>query len=81
MAGIYIHIPFCTQRCSYCDFYREISSDNKKIDAFVQVLIHEIKLRKDELNGESIQTIYFGGGTPSVLNSNQFRLIFDILHQ
>jgi oxygen-independent coproporphyrinogen-3 oxidase len=81
MAGIYIHIPFCAQRCSYCDFYREISSDNKKIDAFVQVLIHEIKLRKDELNGESIQTIYFGGGTPSVLSYNQFRLIFDVLHQ
>lgn len=81
MAGIYIHIPFCIQRCSYCDFYREIGSDSKKIDAFVQALIHEIELRKDDLNGESIQTVYFGGGTPSVLNYDQFRLIFDVLHQ
>ncbi len=81
MAGIYIHIPFCIQRCSYCDFYREIGSDSKKIDAFVQALIHEIELRKDDLDGESIQTVYFGGGTPSVLNYDQFRLIFDVLHQ
>ncbi|HOS45099.1 MAG TPA: radical SAM family heme chaperone HemW [Paludibacter sp.] len=81
MAGIYIHIPFCIQRCSYCDFYREIGSDSKKIDAFIQALIHEIELRKDDLNGESIQSVYFGGGTPSVLNYDQFRLIFDVLHQ
>lgn len=81
MAGIYIHIPFCTQRCSYCDFYKEISSDSKKTDAFVHTLIREIELRKDYLGGESIQTIYFGGGTPSVLNANQFKLIFDVLHR
>ena len=81
MAGIYIHIPFCIQRCFYCDFYREIGSDSKKIDAFIQALIHEIELRKDDLDGESIQTVYFGGGTPSVLNYDQFRLIFDVLHQ
>lgn len=80
MAGIYIHIPFCTQRCSYCDFYKVISSDKQLIQNFVDSLIREIRLRKDYLKQEPIETIYFGGGTPSVLKTEQYQQIFDVLH-
>ena len=80
MAGIYIHIPFCKQRCTYCDFYKETGSNNNQIDAFVDALIQEIQLRKSYLNGEDISTLYFGGGTPSVLNFNQFKKIFNEIY-
>ena len=82
MAGIYIHIPFCKQRCTYCDFYKEIGVSEQETDDFVDALLKEISLRRDYLNGEIIHTIYFGGGTPSVLSNKQFQRIFDqILHQ
>lgn len=80
MAGIYIHIPFCKQRCTYCDFYKEIGSTDNQVDTFTDTLIQEIQLRKSYLNGDNIGTVYFGGGTPSVLNFNQFRRIFDEIH-
>lgn len=80
MAGIYIHIPFCKQRCTYCDFYKETGSNNNQIDAFVDALIQEIQLRKSYLNGDDISTVYFGGGTPSVLNFNQFKKIFNVIY-
>lgn len=63
MAGIYIHIPFCKQACHYCDFH--FSTNFRNVDSLVEAILGEMKLRKDFLNGESIQTIYFGGGTPS----------------
>mgnify|MGYP000921607822 CR=1 FL=1 len=75
MAGIYLHIPFCKQRCTYCDFYKEIAPEH--VDELVNTLITELRLRKDYLKGHSISTIYFGGGTPSVLNYSQFKNIFD----
>ncbi len=80
MAGIYIHIPFCKQRCTYCDFYKETGSSNNQIDSFVDALIQEIQFRKLYLNGETISTVYFGGGTPSVLNFNQFSRIFNKIY-
>lgn len=80
MAGIYIHIPFCKQRCTYCDFYKETGSNNNQIDAFVEALIQELQLRKSYLNGDNISTVYFGGGTPSVLNFNQFKNIFNEIY-
>lgn len=80
MAGIYIHIPFCKQRCTYCDFYKETGSNNNQIDAFVEALIQEIQFRKSYLNGDDISTVYFGGGTPSVLNFNQFKKIFNEIY-
>jgi oxygen-independent coproporphyrinogen-3 oxidase len=80
LAGIYIHIPFCKQRCTYCDFYKETGSNNNQIDAFVDALIQEIQLRKSYLNGDDISTVYFGGGTPSVLNFNQFKKIFNVIY-
>jgi len=78
LAGIYIHIPFCKQRCTYCDFYKEIAPEY--IDSFVKALIAELNLRKNYLKKEEISTVYFGGGTPSILNFSQFKEIFDTLY-
>ncbi|RZW45108.1 MAG: radical SAM family heme chaperone HemW [Flavobacteriaceae bacterium] len=65
MAGIYIHIPFCKQACHYCDFH--FSTSLKKKDELISALLSEMELRKSELINEPIETIYFGGGTPSLL--------------
>ena len=70
MAGIYIHIPFCKQACSYCDFH--FSTNLKNRSRIVEGIISELKIRKAYLENEHIDTIYFGGGTPSILN--QFEL-------
>ena len=69
MAGIYIHIPFCKQACYYCDFH--FSTNLAKKDAMILALERELLLRKKEFNNEQIETIYFGGGTPSVLQTNE----------
>ena len=65
MAGVYIHIPFCKSFCSYCDFYS--ITDNSLKEALVQALIREASLRSSYLEGEKVETVYFGGGTPSLL--------------
>ena len=65
MAGIYIHIPFCKQACHYCDFH--FSTSLHKSDAMLGAICKELILRKKELT-LPIETIYFGGGTPSLLN-------------
>jgi len=75
MAGIYIHIPFCKQRCSYCDFYTRVAP--RQIDDTVNSIVYEMELRHKYLKNEPISTIYFGGGTPSLLNADQFKRIFD----
>lgn len=69
MAGIYFHIPFCKSRCTYCDFYK--TTDTSKISSLIDALQMELTLRNDYLNERTIQTIYFGGGTPSLLSANQ----------
>jgi oxygen-independent coproporphyrinogen-3 oxidase len=74
MAGIYIHIPFCKQACHYCDFHFSTSTKHK--DDLVAALLKEIGLQKQYLEGETIETIYFGGGTPSLLSADEInRLI------
>lgn len=78
MAGIYIHIPFCRQACHYCDFHFSTSMKNR--DAMVEALAKEIEMRKDELGGETIETIYFGGGTPSVLSNDQIAYLIDAVY-
>lgn len=79
MSGIYIHIPFCKQACSYCDFYFVTIPDNK--NAFVDALIEEIRSKKNTfLSSDAIDTIYFGGGTPSLLTIPQFDRIFSALN-
>ncbi|HXH18604.1 MAG TPA: radical SAM family heme chaperone HemW [Chitinophagales bacterium] len=77
MSGIYIHIPFCKQPCSYCNFHFSVSLKNKK--AFLAALLKEIDLRKNYLSGEKFETVYFGGGTPSLLSSDELKRIFEKL--
>jgi oxygen-independent coproporphyrinogen-3 oxidase len=77
MAGIYIHIPFCRQKCHYCNFFSTATVRWK--DAFIKALLKEIELRKDYLGGETVRTIYFGGGTPSLLSTGDLVLIFEHL--
>jgi oxygen-independent coproporphyrinogen III oxidase len=77
MAGIYIHIPFCKQACNYCDFHFSTSLKNK--DAFLKALQNEIELQKDYLGTRKISTIYFGGGTPSLLNQAELLTVFEKL--
>jgi oxygen-independent coproporphyrinogen III oxidase len=78
MPGIYIHIPFCKQACHYCDFH--FSTSMKKKDEMVLALCEEIKMRKNEFQNELVETIYFGGGTPSVLSMEQIELLVQTLY-
>ncbi|MDX8337821.1 radical SAM family heme chaperone HemW [Draconibacterium sp. IB214405] len=78
MAGIYIHIPFCRQKCYYCDFYKTVNT-SLQLD-FIKALKSEVNLRKNYLNNESIETIYFGGGTPSVLTALQVAEILAVIN-
>lgn len=79
MSGIYIHIPFCKQACHYCDFHFSTSLDKK--DAMVLALAKEIQLRKNEFQDEVIETIYFGGGTPSILEIADLRFLIDEVYK
>lgn len=74
MAGLYIHVPFCARRCVYCDFYS--NTDRTLITPYIEALIREMELRKDYLNGEAIETIYLGGGTPSLLREADLDRLF-----
>lgn len=79
MAGIYIHIPFCKQACYYCDFHFSTSLKNK--DALISSLKKELLLRKKELGDTVIDTIYFGGGTPSVLSSQEIEQLISSVYK
>lgn len=79
MAGIYLHIPFCKQACHYCDFHFSTSMKNK--EAMVAALANEMQLRKNELGNETIETIYFGGGTPSVLSTDEIEFLIESVYQ
>ncbi len=68
-ATLYIHIPFCQRLCGYCDFYKTISS--RHIDSYPDALIAEAQARSGEIGGKELQTIYFGGGTPSLIPPDQ----------
>jgi oxygen-independent coproporphyrinogen-3 oxidase len=73
MAGIYIHIPFCKKACHYCDFHFSTSPQYK--EQMLNALRTEIILRKNYLNNEKIETIYFGGGTPSLMNADELQVL------
>lgn len=75
MSGIYIHIPFCKQACHYCDFH--FSTSLKKKDAMVLAFAKEMELRKNEFQNEVVETIYFGGGTPSILEISDIKMLID----
>jgi oxygen-independent coproporphyrinogen-3 oxidase len=79
MAGIYIHIPFCKQRCNYCNFH--FSTSLALQNDFSVALLKEIELRMTYLNAETIETIYFGGGTPSLLPSSAIAAIMDSIYK
>ena len=79
MSGIYIHIPFCKQACFYCDFH--FSTSLKKKEDMISSLVKEIEIRKDELENSIVETIYFGGGTPSVLSVDEIQAIIDAVYK
>ena len=79
MAGIYIHIPYCKQACHYCNFHFSTATKNK--GRLLNALAKEIAMRKDYLAGERVNTIYFGGGTPSLLSSAEIDKIMELLQR
>lgn len=79
MAGLYIHIPFCAKRCIYCDFYS--NTDIKYKDAYISALLREMEIRRDYLQNKKVETIYFGGGTPSRLQLQDFEPIFEGIYR
>ncbi|MEO2059924.1 MAG: radical SAM family heme chaperone HemW [Mesonia sp.] len=78
MSGIYIHIPFCKQACHYCDFH--FSTSLKKKGELVEALVTELELRKGE-NKRAVETIYFGGGTPSLLTAEEINFILNAVYE
>ena len=79
MSGLYLHIPFCKSKCVYCGFYSTVNQ--KDVEHYVDVLEKEMVLRKDEVKGDTIRTVYFGGGTPSLLHPAQLQRILNNIHQ
>jgi oxygen-independent coproporphyrinogen-3 oxidase len=79
LAGLYIHIPFCKQACHYCNFH--FSTSLKQKTALIEALLIELELQKDYLKQENIQSIYFGGGTPSLLSIKEIEQIFNQIHK
>ena len=78
MAGIYIHIPFCKQKCSYCDFHFSTNLQHKS--NLIQAINKELEIRKDEISAP-LETIYFGGGTPSILSEIELESIFETIYK
>ncbi len=78
MAGLYLHIPFCKQRCNYCAFYSSTLYNMR--EEYVAALTKELLLRKDYAHGKAIETIYFGGGTPSTLGIEQLQRICSTIY-
>jgi len=79
MSGIYIHIPFCRQACSYCNFHFSVNLNNRR--ALLDAILAETDLRKNYLQGDAIETIYLGGGTPSLLSANELKLLFEKIYR
>ena len=79
MSGIYIHIPFCKQACHYCDFH--FSTSMKRKEEMVLALAKEMQMRKNEVQDDVVETIYFGGGTPSVLQIADIRFLIDEVYK
>jgi len=76
---LYLHIPFCHQACHYCDFHFSTHTAHKK--DLIHAICKEIKLQKDYLPSNKLNTIYFGGGTPSLLSPQELEQIFHTVHQ
>jgi oxygen-independent coproporphyrinogen III oxidase len=78
LAGIYLHIPFCKQACHYCDFHFSTSMGHKTIT--IDAIAHELALRSHYLQGQTVETIYFGGGTPSLLTQPELELLLQTIN-
>ncbi|MBD0255745.1 MAG: radical SAM family heme chaperone HemW [Cytophagales bacterium] len=78
MAGLYIHVPFCKQACHYCDFH--FSTSTRGREEMVAAICREIRLQKEYLAGETLESVYFGGGTPSLLEVADLARIFEVVH-
>lgn len=76
MAGLYFHVPFCKSKCYYCDFYSRVNIDSLR-DAYLCAVERELALRKDFLQDEVVKTVYFGGGTPSLLTCGEIARLTD----
>lgn len=79
MSGIYIHIPFCKKACHYCNFHFSTNQNSKS--AFVKAVCRELVLRKSEYVSKEIQSIYFGGGTPTVLEVSELVMILQVIYK
>lgn len=79
MSGLYIHIPFCRKRCNYCDFHKDISLEKKA--SLIDAILVELKLQKSYLSDKNIETIYFGGGTPSILSHDEIMTILETIYE
>jgi len=80
LSSIYFHIPFCKKRCTYCDFFSTVLG-GATLDRYIESMGEELKQRKDYLDGQPLDTIYFGGGTPSQLSAAQFRQLFAFIYE
>ena len=76
-SGIYIHIPFCRSKCLYCDFCSRPTRDGERIAAYVERLVEDIRSYKTDLDFLPADTVYFGGGTPTLMTGEQYRKILD----
>ena len=79
MAGIYIHIPFCKSKCAYCNFFSVVTG--KQHTDFLDALKKEAVIRKSYINNEEVRTVYFGGGTPSLLKPDEIQSVLNVLHE
>ena len=79
MAGLYLHIPFCKQACHYCDFH--FSTQLKQREAVLDALVQEMAMQKHYLHGTFLSSVYFGGGTPSLLSEKELEALFSAIHQ
>lgn len=78
MSGIYVHIPFCKKKCSYCDFYSTTAAE--KASLLIDAILDEIQQRKSYIHDNNVETIYFGGGTPSLLQPSDIKRVIDAVY-
>src|SRR5208337_1964208 len=79
MAGIYLHIPYCKEACTYCDFHFSIQMKDKSL--MIEALMQELRQSKSLLQNTTVETIYFGGGTPSLLKITELHQILELIHK
>lgn len=79
MSGIYLHIPFCKQACTYCNFH--FSTSLKQKDELLKAMMLELEMQQGYLEGQPVNTIYFGGGTPSLLSAEEINRLFDVMQK